>query len=253
MSAVLEFFCLNFAFGILAGMLLVKRTDLLTPFFRNTALVALGSYSLYGYLSWRGDLAAYWPGGVLIVYAIGVKWFSEVLNKLFLLSLSIVLGFAFYKLFNSININNYNVYLEFGSALFSGLIMGLSLVAMNIGHSYLSTMKLPIRPLKTLVGTLMALIFIRTLVAIFSAWLLRSSISTYFSSLGIEGISIITITFARFLFGCVGAAILSVMVWKTVKIESTQSATGILYALLSMTLVGEICALFLNLHSPIWF
>jgi hypothetical protein len=48
----------------------------------------------------------------------------------------------------------------------------------------------------------------------------------------------------RILWGLVAPLVLSVLVWRTVQMRSTQSATGILYAICVMILVGEGAALF---------
>ena len=47
---------------------------------------------------------------------------------------------------------------------------------------------------------------------------------------------------ARFLIGILGPLVLVAMAWQTVRIRSTQSATGILYATLALTLFGELSA-----------
>jgi hypothetical protein len=48
----------------------------------------------------------------------------------------------------------------------------------------------------------------------------------------------------RILWGLVAPLILAVLVWRTVQMRSTQSATGILYAMSVMILIGEGAALF---------
>jgi len=55
----------------------------------------------------------------------------------------------------------------------------------------------------------------------------------------------------RYLWGILGALVLSFLVWRTVKIRSTQSATGILYVVVVATLVGEILSLYLAFYFGI--
>jgi protein NrfD len=49
----------------------------------------------------------------------------------------------------------------------------------------------------------------------------------------------------RVLFGLFGPAVLSVLTWETAKIQSTQSATGILYIDFFAVIVGEVLATYL--------
>jgi hypothetical protein len=51
---------------------------------------------------------------------------------------------------------------------------------------------------------------------------------------------------ARVTIGLVIPLIFGFMIWGTVKIRSTQSATGILYATIIMVLIGEAFAQFLS-------
>ena len=51
---------------------------------------------------------------------------------------------------------------------------------------------------------------------------------------------------ARLFAGIVGPLILGMMAWQTAKIGATQSATGILYAAVALTLFGELSAQLLS-------
>ena len=55
----------------------------------------------------------------------------------------------------------------------------------------------------------------------------------------------ILLLITRILWGILAPYILGVMIYRTVQMRSTQSATGILYALCVMILIGEGAALFL--------
>jgi hypothetical protein len=50
----------------------------------------------------------------------------------------------------------------------------------------------------------------------------------------------------RWLSGLVGALLLTVMAWKTLRIPNTQSATGILYVAVIATFLGELTSLLLS-------
>ncbi|HVJ65636.1 MAG TPA: hypothetical protein VM901_10305 [Bdellovibrionota bacterium] len=57
---------------------------------------------------------------------------------------------------------------------------------------------------------------------------------------------------SRILWGVVAPLVLAFLVYRTVKMRSTQSATGILYAMCVMVLIGEGCALYLLIHAGLY-
>jgi len=133
--------------------------------------------------------------------------------------------------------------LVINSILASG-VMGFSMAAMMLGHWYLTQPTLSIDELKRI--TLM-MIFFLVLRFFFSTYqcthvlvgMTESEIYRYL--LKMPGIFVLM----RYVWGILGALILSFFVWRTVKIRSTQSATGILYVVVVACLVGEILSLYL--------
>lgn len=55
----------------------------------------------------------------------------------------------------------------------------------------------------------------------------------------------------RVLFGLCGPALLAYLTWETAKIQSTQSATGILYVDFFTVIVGEVLAKYLLLATKV--
>jgi len=55
----------------------------------------------------------------------------------------------------------------------------------------------------------------------------------------------------RVAFGIAGPAVLSYMTWETAKIQSTQSATGILYVDFFTVIVGEVLAKYVLLSTKV--
>lgn len=79
------------------------------------------------------------------------------------------------------------------------------------------------------------------------------SLGSMSATLGVKGESYFGLGFfgliilaARVLWGLIAPLILAIMIKRTVDMRSTQSATGILYALSVMLIVGEGAALYLN-------
>jgi hypothetical protein len=129
-----------------------------------------------------------------------------------------------------------------------GTVCGLALVAMNVGHWYLSATKLTIRPLRNTTLALLGLLVLRALWLIAVCLMAGSELGRFVDP---AELTLISIGMIRILFGLIGPLVLAWMTWETVKLESTQSATGILYALLAMVLVGEACATFITLTTSL--
>ncbi len=128
----------------------------------------------------------------------------------------------------------------------AGLLLGSVLTAMLLGHWYLNTPSMQLAPLK------------RLLLLVFAALALR--ILTNGSSLILElgqaeawGVRTWSIISFRWLAGLVGTLVLTVLTWQTLKIPNTQSATGILYAAVILTFLGELVSQLLgvDMHYPL--
>jgi len=128
------------------------------------------------------------------------------------------------------------------SFMTSALMLGSVVGTMITGHWYLVNYKLSIQPLR-----IAAIIFIAAsalrfaLVAttLVGLWLggeasQMAAIRHLFTFSG-EGIFFM----ARLLFGLIAPLIFGYMIWQTVKLHSTQSATGILYAAVVFVILGE--------------
>lgn len=130
------------------------------------------------------------------------------------------------------------------STLFSGLLMGSVSVGMVLGHWYLVNRRLSIRALIRCSFFFFLISLLRTLWAILmtlmhlSAW---SFVKNY-----VQLISIFT--FQRWAYGLILPPIFAWMIYQTARIRSTQSATGILYAAMVVTLMGELIGIYLWIH-----
>lgn len=135
------------------------------------------------------------------------------------------------------------------SSLSSMLLLGAVTVTMILGHWYLVDVQLAIAPLRQGAWWLWAAIigrwFAVGVVLIMGGWeALRISHTA----------DIIYSTAALFfmfrsLVGLGAPLLLTGLIWQTVKIRSTQSATGLLYVTLVLVLFGELVAHFLQLMT----
>jgi hypothetical protein len=124
----------------------------------------------------------------------------------------------------------------------SGLLLGVTLSAMFLGHWYLNTPTMELLPLKRLVLLMAAAVLIRTLVS--GTGLVLQARSTA----PMETVFWIFVAL-RWLSGLLGAFMMALMTWYTLKVPNTQSATGILYAGVILTFIGELTSQFLSLDA----
>ncbi|MBC8351785.1 MAG: hypothetical protein H8E66_07335 [Planctomycetes bacterium] len=126
--------------------------------------------------------------------------------------------------------------LDLGS---SGLLMGVTLSAMFLGHWYLNTPTMELLPLKRLVILMACAIVARTFVSGTGLAMQATSAQP------LDTVFWIFVTF-RWLSGLLGTFTLSLMTWYTLKVPNTQSATGILYAGVILAFLGELTSLLLS-------
>jgi hypothetical protein len=124
-----------------------------------------------------------------------------------------------------------------GSAITAAVIF-----AMILGHWYLNVIALPIRLLKNATVTMWGLLAIRTI------WdIVYLSTDTYVDTYGItHNIWTFMARFDGFLLGVaffmgnLVPIVLNVFIWRTLKLQATQSATGLLYVSVVAVLFGDL-------------
>jgi len=139
------------------------------------------------------------------------------------------------------------------SFLSSAALLGGACTAMILGHWYLVIPSMQVSHLQSIVKVHIASMVVRIAVvgaAVFVA------IATWEPGLGPSFRHYITSVagiffWQRVLFGLAGPALLSYLTWETAKIQSTQSATGILYVDFFTVVVGEVLAKYLLLATRV--
>ncbi len=135
------------------------------------------------------------------------------------------------------------------SSLSAALLLGAVAVTMILGHWYLVDTSLSIAPLRD--GALwVSLAVVVRLSAVAAALLFGGfeilrvgrAADVIFSTNGLFFLF-------RSLMGLGAPLLLAGLIWQTVKIRSTQSATGLLYVLLILVLFGELCSSFLRVAT----
>lgn len=130
-------------------------------------------------------------------------------------------------------------------SLSAGLLLGAVLVTMTLGHWYLVDTKLSIAPLRDGARYLW--------IAVAARWIVVGAVLAY------GGFEVLQVARAadwilstgglfflfRSLMGLIAPMLLAGLIWQTVKMRSTQSATGLLYVALILVLFGELVSQFL--------
>ncbi len=126
--------------------------------------------------------------------------------------------------------------------LASGLFLGAGVLAMLLGHRYLTSPSLSMVPLRNLSRIFAGLVAWKTGVVLFGLYGLWQTPWLYaaFFIHTLEGVYL----WIRLLIGLVGPMILAPMILQTVKERATMSATGLLYIAMLMAIIGEIVARF---------
>ena len=181
------------------------------------------------------------PTAILFIVA-GFSW-RKTSPKPLWISIPCLLGIAaFLKIQNEfLHSSPGNFLAVAGITVLGGCILSASMYAMNLGHWYLNVHGLPIKHLWWSVNVLGALLILRI---IWDAFFLLVGVTPYqgdaiplYRFLGTMDGFILNIAL---LLGAVFPLVSLYFVRGTLEVKSTQSATGILYVILSAVLIGDL-------------
>lgn len=237
MNLLLDFLC-RFGWGMAAGLVLTPAAMVPAGFFRVNLLVVLGlatSAALVGRSLF--DPGAVWiptATAAAVAWIGSVAWLAErtragqwacgiaaVLMASATLATSIASG----------ELSGAATSLAGGAALVSGLVTGLTVHAMLLGHWYLNAPGMRVDALRRMIDVALA------------AWAIELVVSVTGLVAGPVFPSDLTATALlslRWLAGLAGLPVLLVMARKTLDIPNTQSATGILYVACLAAILGEL-------------
>ena len=263
-------FLLRLAFGLALAMLLVSPRQVTSGYFRNNLYVLLGVAALAALLSRAIESEAFGYAALAAAasYLGSICWLYErpTAGKaaLLMVALSSIAG-AFHASVKDISpsiveagesdsrtqsslrvvqdeLRTAVAVLRGASIVTSGLLVGVTMAAMLLGHWYLNSPTMELRPLQRLIVAMGAAVILQAVV---------SSCGLWGEVARLERVPTQWILFVllRWLFGLVGVAAMAWMAWQTLKIPNTQSATGILYVAVIGTFVGETMSLLLSAES----
>ncbi len=244
-------FLLRLTFGLAAGMTITSSQKVTSGYFRNHLYVALGLTTLAAFLSRAVAPSAFWPAvfAATFSYVGSVFWLYEKPKagrvSLALVTLCALTGswLASAELFSAVAVaNGYVSALRQVAPISSGLLLGLALASMLLGHWYLNSPTMELLPLRRLLVAMGLATSLRIVVAGLGLW-------GEVAHTGQLATSLWMFVTLRWAFGLLGVAVLTWLTWKTLDIPNTQSATGLLYVAVIGTFVGETMALLLSTES----
>jgi hypothetical protein len=277
---ILVQFLLRLTFGLAAGMIIASPRQVTSGYFRNNLYVALGLTTLAALVSYAAAPEEFWyaVGAAVASYVGSVCWLYEkrfvgaaalaIVAIASLIGTAELLGAIDELKEQSVAWDNYfpargpnimsaeveedierarrmgywNGALLVISNISSGLLMGMTVAAMLLGHWYLNSPTMELAPLR------------RLLLAVGAAVVLQAAVSAvglacelnYAAELSTQTLLFILL---RWSFGLFGVAVLVWMAWQSLKIPNTQSATGILYVAVVGAIVGELTGMLLSAES----
>ncbi|MCH2114277.1 MAG: hypothetical protein MK171_05125 [Pirellulales bacterium] len=280
MSLLIQFL-LRLTFGLAVGMGITPARLVTSGYFRNHLYVTLSLSLLAALLSYSFMPAAfgYAMGAAICSYVGSVYWLFEKPGpgKLLLLLVALAawtgassqpprLVDAKKKIIENVVYSDNTVsqavsaentdkfprrlvrgqlgqgFLSAASVVSSGLLLGMTMAAMLLGHWYLNTPTMELVPLRRLIGAMGVAVSLQIVISTLGLW---GEIAAT-DQLSVPWILFVIL---RWTFGLLGVAVLTWMAWQTLKIPNTQSATGILYVAVIGTFVGETMALLLSSES----
>ncbi len=258
---MLAVFCLRLALGMLAALTLLNPKVMHPRFFRTHFVTVLGLSVVAAVLDW--NTSAQIPLAITVGLTLigSLVWiFEHPPGGWIALALSaIAMVFSLAKLSAS-NSSLGRLVLDGGlteiystgtslasriaSDLTAAALLGFAMTAMLVGHSYLISPGLTIKPLMRQIAALGVALILRAAVAGLALW--YWSTDHDIANLNDENVLWLPV---RWFVGLIGPAVFGFMAFRTAQIKSTQSATGILYVVVILVFLGELTSLLLTRNT----
>lgn len=230
MNLLLNFLC-RFGWGMAVGLVITPAAIVPAGFFRVNLLVVLGLATAAALVG--GSVAAdgqAWPAAAAVTSWLGsVAWLGERrrAGRWLCGVTAALLGGATIATAGS-------DWQDAAAAVVSGLVTGLAVHAMLLGHWYLNAPGMRVDALRRMIDAALAAWGLQLALCLMALAAAGSPAAT--------GTTETALLALRWLAGLVGLPILLVMARQTLAIPNTQSATGILYVACLAAILGELTA-----------
>lgn len=227
-------FLTRFGWGLAAGLVLTPAAVVPAGFFRVNMLVVMGLATFAALLARSAAAAGVWP--LAAAAAVGgwmgsVAWLGEKRRAGigFCVACAAILAAA-----TAVPLATAPV--SAAVSLLSGLVVGLTVHAMLLGHWYLNAPGMRVDALRRAIDVALVAWAARLVAAVAEA---APGLATFLDRADATSLALLAL---RWLAGLVGLPVLLVMSRKTLDIPNTQSATGILYVACLAAILGELTA-----------
>lgn len=249
---------MRLAFGLTLAMLVTSPAQVTAGFFRNHLYVVLGLAflaglvvfgSLSGYVALAAALLGY-AGSVCYLYQAMRSGRAALLITMIVSLVGVLLGtpqvlqiirsLAGSQGWQGLPFSPLACLLWFCDGPSSGMLLGVTLGAMLLGHWYLNTPTMQMAPLRRLLGWMVAALLLRMLVCGIGL-----GVSCVEAELPAPWFVVL-----RWTTGLAAPLVMAWMVERTLRIPNTQSATGILYVAAVTVFTGELMSQLLSVTTP---
>jgi hypothetical protein len=227
-------FLTRFGWGLAIGLVLTPATVVPAGFFRVNMLVVMGLATFAALLAHTAGPARVWP--LAAAAAVGswmgsVAWLAEKrrAGMGLCVACAVILAAATVVPLATTPITA-------AVALLSGLVTGLTVHAMLLGHWYLNAPGMRVDALRRAIDVALVAWAARLVAAVAEA---APGLASLVERSDATSLALLSL---RWLAGLVGLPVLLVMSRKTLDIPNTQSATGILYVACLAAILGELTA-----------
>jgi hypothetical protein len=237
MRLLVDFLC-RCGWGLAAALAVTPAALVPAGFFRVNLLVVLGIASVAAFLA-RAEVPG--PVWLLAVAAATIAWIGSIAwyaerirgGVLACRLAALVLAAA------TVLVQPRSGAVAAGEALVSGLVVGLTVHAMLLGHWYLNAPGMSVDALRRMIDWALAAWGLQLLLSI-------AGVAVAADRVPATGGTATALLALRWLAGLVGLPVLLVMSRKTLDIPNTQSATGILYVACLAAILGELTSQLLH-------
>ena len=244
MTLLVDFLC-RFGWGLAIALVCTPAALVPAGFFRVNMLVVLGLATFAALLCGQAVPAAWWlpAAAAVTAWLASIAWFAErsrpglVLCAATAALLAVATGLVQRAAGGG--------WPAVGTALVSGLVSGLTVHAMLLGHWYLNAPGMRVDVLRRMIDVALLAWGVQLVLAL-AATLLEGG----WPPAGVTGGSTTwALLWLRWLAGLAGLPVLLWLSRKTLDIPNTQSATGILYVACLAAILGELTAQLLTVTA----
>lgn len=238
MRLLVDFLC-RFGWGLSAALVITPAALVPAGFFRVNVLVVLGLATFAALVagSTLPGVAWLWPAAAAVVaWIASIAWYAERPRA----GITLCGAAAALLAIATIAVQAAGPAgsgVAAAAALLSGLVTGLTVHAMLLGHWYLNAPGMRVDVLRKMIDATLVVWAVQLAAALAQAAVAGGVFPT-----GAGGPTSMALVSLRWLGGLVGLPVLLVLSRKTLDIPNTQSATGILYVACLAAILGELTA-----------